>query len=217
MPRLTARRSPSPPAPPTSPSPRPRRTSTSATCCSAPHRSRSRHAVLAMERDGILSSCAVTDASSALVPVMTQALDLLIAPAPPCPPRRSSLVGLIVDNPGSFLSAGRQLPRRLHRRARQPGRHHGRRRAVPPSDGRNVHRAARTPHSPSAGSSSRASSKASSRSADCPATSRSGSARCCRRRRRSTSSATPATTSTRAPSATEGPRPAVSAFLDPPR
>ncbi|HMR96792.1 MAG TPA: hypothetical protein PKE05_14740 [Microthrixaceae bacterium] len=58
-----------------------------------------------MERDGILDSCAMTDAfESALVPVMHDALETLIASSP-VPPTQEQLISLIVDNIGNFLNA----------------------------------------------------------------------------------------------------------------
>ena len=52
-----------------------------------------------------ITSCAITDAlDSALVPVLKQSLDLLIA-ASPVPPTQDQLVNLIVSNLGNFLSA----------------------------------------------------------------------------------------------------------------
>ena len=59
----------------------------------------------AMERDGIFDGCAISDAlGSALVPVLTDALNLLIANSP-VPPTQDELVNLIVANLGNFLSA----------------------------------------------------------------------------------------------------------------
>jgi len=56
-----------------------------------------------------ITSCAVTDAlQSALVPVLSQSLDLLIA-ASPVPPTQDQLVNLIVSNLGNFLSAAGSL------------------------------------------------------------------------------------------------------------
>ena len=60
-----------------------------------------------MNRNAVpwITSCAVTDAlQSALVPVLAQSLDLLIA-ASPVPPTQDELVNLIVSNLGNFLSA----------------------------------------------------------------------------------------------------------------
>ncbi len=59
----------------------------------------------AMERDGIFGGCAISDAlGSALVPVLTDALNLLIANSP-VPPTQDELINLIVANLGNFLSA----------------------------------------------------------------------------------------------------------------
>ena len=65
----------------------------------------------AMERDGIFSGCAISDAlGSALVPVMTDALNLLIAGSD-VPPTQDALINLIVSNLGNFLNAvGGLLP-----------------------------------------------------------------------------------------------------------
>ena len=58
----------------------------------------------AMERDGVFSGCAVTDALAAsLLPVLTQALNLLIAGSA-VPPTQQQLIDLIVGNLGNFLS-----------------------------------------------------------------------------------------------------------------
>ena len=58
-----------------------------------------------MERDGIFDGCAISDAlGSALVPVLTDALNLLIANSP-VPPTQDELINLIVANLGNFLSA----------------------------------------------------------------------------------------------------------------
>jgi hypothetical protein len=59
----------------------------------------------AMERDGVFTGCAISDAlGSALVPVMTDALNLLIAGSA-VPPTQEALVDLIVANLGNFLNA----------------------------------------------------------------------------------------------------------------
>ena len=59
----------------------------------------------AMERDGVFTGCAISDAlGSALVPVMTDALNLLIAGSA-VPPTQEALVDLIVSNLGNFLNA----------------------------------------------------------------------------------------------------------------
>lgn len=59
----------------------------------------------AVERDAIFGGCAVSDLlQSALVPTLTDALNLLIA-ASPVPPTQEQLVQLIVDNLGNFLNA----------------------------------------------------------------------------------------------------------------
>jgi hypothetical protein len=59
----------------------------------------------AMERDGIFpEGCAISDAlGTSLIPVLTQALNLLIA-ASPVPPTQEQLIDLIVSNLGNFLS-----------------------------------------------------------------------------------------------------------------
>jgi hypothetical protein len=59
-----------------------------------------------MERDGLFpDSCAVSDAlRSALVPVLRDSLNLLIA-ASPVPPTQEQLINLIVSHLGDFLSA----------------------------------------------------------------------------------------------------------------
>ncbi|UDY37277.1 hypothetical protein [Dermatobacter hominis] len=59
----------------------------------------------AMERDGIFSGCAISDAlGSALVPVLNDALNLLIAGSA-VPPTQEQLIDLIVANLGNFLNA----------------------------------------------------------------------------------------------------------------
>jgi hypothetical protein len=56
------------------------------------------------ERDAIFNTCALTDAfDSLLVPILTDALDLLIA-AQPVPPTQEQLIALLTDNIGSVLS-----------------------------------------------------------------------------------------------------------------
>lgn len=58
-----------------------------------------------MERDGIFGGCAISDAlGSALLPVINDALNLLIASSP-VPPTQEQLIDLIVGNLGNFLSA----------------------------------------------------------------------------------------------------------------
>ncbi len=58
-----------------------------------------------MERDGIFGGCAISDAlGSALLPVINDALNLLIASSP-VPPTQEQLIDLIVSNLGNFLSA----------------------------------------------------------------------------------------------------------------
>ena len=57
------------------------------------------------ERDAIFSTCALTDAfDSLLSPVLTDALNLLIA-AQPVPPTQDEIVKLLTDNIGSILSS----------------------------------------------------------------------------------------------------------------
>ena len=57
------------------------------------------------ERDGLFAGCAISDAlSSALVPTLRDALELLIASSP-VPPTQDELIQLIVDNIGNFLAA----------------------------------------------------------------------------------------------------------------
>jgi len=56
------------------------------------------------ERDAIFNTCALTDAfDQLLVPLLTDALDLLIANSP-VPPTQEALVALLTDNIGSVLS-----------------------------------------------------------------------------------------------------------------
>lgn len=65
----------------------------------------------AMNRNApeLFTSCAMTDAlNSALVPVLRQSLDLLIA-ASPVPPTQEQLIDLIVSNLGNFLAAAGSL------------------------------------------------------------------------------------------------------------
>lgn len=62
-----------------------------------------------MERDGIFGGCAISDAlRSALLGVIKDALDLLIANSP-VPPTTEELVDLIVSNIGDFLGAAGSL------------------------------------------------------------------------------------------------------------
>ncbi len=62
-----------------------------------------------MERDGIFSGCAVTDAlRSALLGVLTDALDLLIADSA-TPPTTEQLINLLVANLGDFVAAAGSL------------------------------------------------------------------------------------------------------------
>ena len=63
----------------------------------------------AMERDAVLDSCAISDAlANGVVPVLAQALNLLIANSP-VPPTQQDLVNLIVNNLGNFLTAAANL------------------------------------------------------------------------------------------------------------
>lgn len=58
-----------------------------------------------MERDGLFTGCAMTDAlDSALRPVLRDALALLIANSP-VPPTQEQLINLLVNNIGNFISA----------------------------------------------------------------------------------------------------------------
>jgi hypothetical protein len=62
-----------------------------------------------MERDGLFAGCAVTDAlDNALLGVLEDALDLLIANSP-VPPTTEELVDLIVANLGDFVAAAGSL------------------------------------------------------------------------------------------------------------
>ncbi len=62
-----------------------------------------------MERDGVFAGCAVSDAlKNALLGVVTDALDLLIANSP-VPPTTEELVDLIVANLGDFINAAGSL------------------------------------------------------------------------------------------------------------
>lgn len=62
-----------------------------------------------MERDGVLGGCAVSDAlRSALLGVLADALDVLIANAP-VPPTTEELIDLVVANLGDFVAAAGSL------------------------------------------------------------------------------------------------------------
>jgi hypothetical protein len=62
-----------------------------------------------MERDGIFGGCAVSDAlRSALLGVLEDALDLLIANAP-VPPSTEELIDLLIANLGDFVAAAGSL------------------------------------------------------------------------------------------------------------
>ena len=96
----------------------------------------------AMERDGVFSSCHVTDAlNSALVGVIKDSIELLIANSP-VPPTQDELISMIVSHIGDFLRAGLHILVGPARGAGRPGRHRRHRGPDPPSDRRCVHVAA---------------------------------------------------------------------------